>query len=330
MPSFSGLISGALKGAAKGVDEVATSEMDKQQKLDYQRQYLQMLEEKELRVDDIRRTRDVQDIGRKAQANADADLATAPTRAQAAVLSETSKIDAASAAGLPSKQADYEASAAAAKVDAKTKAGLPAKEADYEANAAAAKVDAKTKAGLPEKEAGYKMSEWEAQKDQRAAEQREKVDNAKKEVIELGNDKQFLRGTSNISVAKSAGDLAEIRERGRQRGAGGSGAGDSSDKPANTADIQRQIDAARQRIARELDVNKNDLNAEIGSLRRKAANGDQRAKEKLDRIEGTLRELEAAEDRMLQYKTRKQPKSDSATPEPTGSKERKPLDSFQK
>lgn len=54
-----GLIAGALGGAAKGYVETSQSELRKQQTLDLQKQTMAMEEEKQLRIDEIRRNRDI-------------------------------------------------------------------------------------------------------------------------------------------------------------------------------------------------------------------------------------------------------------------------------
>lgn len=54
-----GLIAGALGGAAKGYVEASESELKKQQTLDLQKQLMAIEEEKQLRMDEIRRNRDI-------------------------------------------------------------------------------------------------------------------------------------------------------------------------------------------------------------------------------------------------------------------------------
>lgn len=83
-----------------------------------------------------------------------------------------------------------------------------------------------------------------------------------------------------------------------------SGAADPN-KPATTADLQRQITAAQNSLALELGVSKNDVNAEVSSLKRKADKGDAKAKERLDTIQPFLDELKDANDRMTQFKRNK-------------------------
>lgn len=103
------------------------------------------------------------------------------------------------------------------------------------------------------------------------------------------------------------------------------------DKPATTADLQRQITAAQNSLASELGVSKNDVNAEVASIKRKADRGDAKAKERLDTIQPFLDELKDANDRMLQFK-RAKPSENTPTASPAPGNNppgnRRPLDSF--
>jgi hypothetical protein len=65
MPSFAGLIAGALGGAAKGYGEGAQMEMKKQSELDLRKQLMEAETEKSLRIDAIKRERDIVDEDRK-------------------------------------------------------------------------------------------------------------------------------------------------------------------------------------------------------------------------------------------------------------------------
>lgn len=114
-----GLIAGALGGAAKGYTQMAEGELQNQQRLDFQREISKMEEERLLRIDEIKRNRDVTDIGRRTSAQATADAAAAPVRAQG------------EAAAAPIR-ARGEVAGAVAKIDEATNVGLPQKKADYE------------------------------------------------------------------------------------------------------------------------------------------------------------------------------------------------------
>lgn len=65
MPSFAGLIAGALGGAAKGYEEGAQMEMKKQGELDLKKQLMEAEAQKQLQIDAIKRERDISDEDRK-------------------------------------------------------------------------------------------------------------------------------------------------------------------------------------------------------------------------------------------------------------------------
>lgn len=100
-----GLIGSVLKSGGEGVGNVAMMEYGQQKKLDYAKAISDMEEEKLLRVDEVKRTRDVRDIGLRTAAEAQARLQNAPTLGQAAVAEEVSKVDAATNSQLPQKKA---------------------------------------------------------------------------------------------------------------------------------------------------------------------------------------------------------------------------------
>lgn len=80
-----------------------------------------------------------------------------------------------------------------------------------------------------------------------------------------------------------------------------SGAADPN-KPATTADLQRQITAAQNSLATELGVPKNDVNSEVASIKKKAAAGNAQAKATLERIQPFLDEYGDANRRMMEFK----------------------------
>jgi hypothetical protein len=65
MPSFGGLISGVLGRTAEGVGKAADMEMKKQGELDLRKQLLEAETEKQLRIDEIKRGRDIAEEDRK-------------------------------------------------------------------------------------------------------------------------------------------------------------------------------------------------------------------------------------------------------------------------
>lgn len=99
MATFGGFIASALGGAAKGYGEGAQMEMKKQAELDLKKQMLDAETEKALRIDDIKRQRDVT-YARAEVANAqDPETIAAAARAQAAKYNELVK------AGVPAAEA---------------------------------------------------------------------------------------------------------------------------------------------------------------------------------------------------------------------------------
>lgn len=105
-----------------------------------------------------------------------------------------------------------------------------------------------------------------------------------------------------------------------------SGAADPN-KPATTADLQRQITAAQNSLATELGVGKNDVNAEVASIKKKANAGNAQAKATLERIQPFLDEYSDANQRMMQFK--RTASSGSSKPG-DNQKPRPPLSSFVK
>lgn len=90
--------------------------------------------------------------------------------------------------------------------------------------------------------------------------------------------------------------------------------GADPNKPATTADIQRQITAATDDMALELGVPKSEVNNEIASLKKKADRGDAKAKSKLETIQPFIDEVKEARDRMRQFK--RPERSDDSEPAP--------------
>jgi hypothetical protein len=76
---LSGLIAGALGGAAKGYTQVAETNFKKSAELDLKKQLMEAETDKQLAIDAIKRQRDIADIGSRTQATADANLAAVPT-----------------------------------------------------------------------------------------------------------------------------------------------------------------------------------------------------------------------------------------------------------
>lgn len=79
---LSGLIAGALGGAAKGYTQVAETNFKKSAELDLKKQLMEAETDKQLAIDAIKRQRDISDIGKRTEATAQANLDVAPIAAQ--------------------------------------------------------------------------------------------------------------------------------------------------------------------------------------------------------------------------------------------------------
>lgn len=95
---------------------------------------------------------------------------------------------------------------------------------------------------------------------------------------------------------------ADAQTTAAERPRGGGSGGADPNKPATTADLQRQITAAQNSLATELGVSKNDVNSEVASIKKKAAAGNSQAKATLERIQPFLDEYGDANKRMLEFK----------------------------
>jgi hypothetical protein len=136
---------------------------------------------------------------------------------------------------------------------------------------------------------------------QRAAEQA--ATNRRLDLIEEGNrqraDEGRRRGDQTDRRLGIMEADARTRERRAERSANPS---DPNKKPATTADIQRQINASKDDIALTLGVTKNEVNASLASLRKRAEAGDAKAKTRLEEIQPFLNELTELNAAMKQFK----------------------------
>jgi hypothetical protein len=106
---------------------------------------------------------------------------------------------------------------------------------------------------------------------------------------------------------------ARTRERRAERT---SSTSDPSKKPATTADIQRQINASKDDIALTLGVTKNEVNAFLASLRKRADAGDENAKTRLEEVQPFLSELTELNAEMKQFKRPAKEGEGAAAPKP--------------
>lgn len=327
MAGLGGLLSGVMKGFGAGLEQVGQVELKKQSELDLRKQLADIESEKRLREDEVRRERDIAQIPKEASARAEAKLTNAPIEAKAAVAGEVATLEARKTAELDRKQAEAAASKRAEELKAQKNSGVIGLEAEVAAMSEKAKYDALTKAGVPEAKAAALLAEYKAAGPQRKLELDDQIAAAIKKEKEvtttLAKDKEYLGGVSKIDVAKSAGNIAEIREREKAY----KDRTDSKGGAETTKDLERKQQAAAERLAYELNVPKTKVNEELGSLRKKAERGDKAAADKLKALGSYLTDWESANARLREWQRSPKKDSDEAAPTKTTG-EKRPIESF--
>lgn len=109
------------------------------------------------------------------------------------------------------------------------------------------------------------------------------------------------------------------------RGGDGSSA---QDRPATTADLQRQVNNAELRMLEIVGGKKADLFDTISSLEKKAARGDEAAKSTLERLTPARQTWQSASDRLQNFKLPANARSSSAPSSGNNQASRPPLSSF--
>lgn len=145
--------------------------------------------------------------------------------------------------------------------------------------------------------------EWKATQEAESRADKQAFDE-KREAARAAEERTREERRDREGREANARGLAAISARG--------GAG-SGNKPATTADIQRQINAARDDIALTLGATKAEVNQAVASVQKKAAAGDAKAKEKLAAIQPFLDELSELNTMMRQFK---RPEKEDSAPAP--------------
>lgn len=317
-----GLIAAALGGFGKGLATVGEMEAKKQNEFNLKKQIMDMESEERLRIDEITRKRDIEGIGAKTEATAKANLAAAPLVGQAEVATKTSVLDAAKTNKLYEKEAEAEVSGQMAKLDARRTLEASRKEAEaaaddlaaqlkakqdkgipkLEAEAEKSKYDAMVTAGVPQAKAKALMADWTAGKVQRDAAATEAAENAIKAEIEkvkkLSTDKGYIAGKKTLSIADSAGNIAEINAREAARDKK-----EKTEKARNTIEMERQIKETEKEMGRILGIgDPKKIPDEINYLESQAKKGDKNAIDKLAKLKPLNEELNNLSRDLRSYK----------------------------
>jgi len=278
MGSFTGLISNVLGSAGKGLTMLGEQSLKRQGELDLRKQLMDIESEKRLREDEIKRSRDIEDIGDKAKATSQAKIDTIETDVRA----QTEKVAAEKKAGLPQALAESAVDTQKAQLEAERKGGLNKLRANLEKD----KYDALVDSGVPEAKARLEAKAWAADKSNRKAKVEEetelKIGAAKTEA----QDEDYLGAIGKKKVAESKGEIAEIqaREAAYDKRYGT----DSGKGPPTTIDLERQSKAAIKTLAEKLYVPDNKVNEALGELQSKADRGDAKAIARLKEIQPDL------------------------------------------
>lgn len=128
--------------------------------------------------------------------------------------------------------------------------------------------------------------------------------------IDRRMDDQRQQAERGDKIRQQQADAATTRANRALTGRGGG----SDDKPATTADLQRQINSAESSIARQLGVPKTDVNSRLQALRRQADRGDTNAQKTLEELAPKLVQLDESNERMMNFK-RERNETRSSTPE---------------
>jgi hypothetical protein len=328
-----GLIAAALGGFGKGLATVGEMEAKKQNEFNLKKQIMDMESEERLRIDEITRKRDIEGIGAKTAATAKANLEAAPLVGQAEVATKTSRLAAAKTNKLYEEEAEADVRGQMAKLDARKTFEADKREAEADADKRLAELNAEKDKGVTKVEAernarvekekytamdtanvpkakqDYLMKEWNAAKAQRDAAAVEAIENAIKAEIEKNkglSTKENLANVRKIKTAESAGNIAEINAREAARDKK-----EKTERPRNTADMQRQITATERQIADALGVEPKKANDEKQYLEDRAATGKATPAEKakLAKIKPLSDELDALRQDLRSFK-----RSDSSSP----------------
>ena len=317
-----GLIAAALGGFGKGLATVGEMEAKKQNEFNLKKQIMDMESEERLRIDEITRSRDIEGIGAKTAATAKANLAAAPLVGQAKVAEESSQLDAAKTAKLPEKRAEFKAGETIAELDARSKLEVDRKQAEADADKRVAelkaekdkgvtkleaektarvekeKYDAMVTAGVPEAKAKALMADYVAGDALRKKQVDETIQAEIDKVKKLAKDPGYIAGKKTLSVADSAGNIAEINAREAARDKK-----EKTEKARNTIEMERQIKETEKEMGRILGIgDPKKIPDEINYLESQAKKGDKNAIDKLARLKPLNDELDSLSRDLRSYK----------------------------
>ena len=279
MPSFGGLISGVLGGAAKGVGDVAERELVKNAQLDLRKQLAEAEDTMAKRVEERRLAAGIAEEDRRMSQQ---------------------YIDKVGAAEL-----------ARGRVTTQNQAAL----ATEIVAAEKARVKALMNSGLSEDKAELEAADWAAGQKNRLARAAEATTAKITETTDLAGSPTYIEGVSKISKASDASkiDIARIQEKARSDRLGLKDDG-SVDKPETSITLERRNKAAKDALATGLGVALSKVNEELAYLKEAADKGDTNAKAKLARLQSKIDAVERTQQDLINYSGKRKPDNASAGP----------------
>jgi hypothetical protein len=278
--------------------------------------------EERLRIDEITRKRDIEGIGLKTEATAKANLAAAPIVGQTAVATETATLDAAKTNKLDEKRAESKVGGQIAELDARKKLEVDKRQAEADADKRIAeltaektkgvtkleaertarvekeKYDAMISAGVPKAKADALMAEYTAGDPLRKKQAEDAITAEIDKVKKLAKDPGYIAGKKTLSIADSAGNIAEINAREAARDKK-----DKGDRARNTIEMERQIKETEKEMGRILGIgDPKKIADELSYLESQAKKGDKDAIDKLARVKPLADELNSLSRDLRSYK----------------------------
>ena len=174
------------------------------------------------------------------------------------------------------------------------------------------KTDPRMRAAEDQAQAALEIGAHSSVIDAYSKKRRDVLDQIRLENSEKKGDQQYeatmaaiaergRQADQRLPVLQQQADANTTRAN-RPAGGGAPARADAPDKPATTADLARQVTAAKNLLANELGVPTKDIEGEIKTIRKRADAGNSGAKATLERIQPMISEYNDANNRMLNFK----------------------------
>jgi hypothetical protein len=277
MPSFAGLIAGALGGAAEGYGQAANMEMKKQSELDLKKQLMEAETANQLQIDAVTRERT------KTDRLAEETRIRSPEYLAQTAEAEAGKYKALVAAGVPAAKAEM--LVAEGRSGAETRMALAPVNAEADIVEGASKLGVKST--LAPATAAVDRAVYEAGQDLARIQAKDATAAQIQKARDLVADPTYMSDLRKTDLAAHAHliEIANIRANSLEDVADKRLRAKSTEgKPESGIDLDRQVKAARDEMGRALGVPTAEINGAYASLQKKANAGDPVAKARLAEV----------------------------------------------